>query len=143
MNQTILLIDDDLADQGLVRRALRLASPDTVLHTVGDGQEALEYLLQKGKYESTSGVELPALILLDINMPRIDGRGFLRAMRHLEMLRHIPVVTFTTSTASKDIQDMYLLGTNSFISKPSSFKSLVDLMEALHKFWFETASLPA
>ena len=143
MNHTILLIDDDLADQGLVRRALRVASPDTILQTVGDGQEALEYLLRKGQYEAVEGVKIPSLILLDINMPRIDGRGFLRAMRHLELLRHIPVVTFTTSTASKDIQDMYLLGTNSFVSKPSSFKSLVELMEALHKFWFETASLPA
>ena len=143
MNHTILLIDDDLADQGLVRRALRVASPDTILKTVGDGQEALEYLLRKGKYEAVDGIKIPSLILLDINMPRIDGRGFLRAMRHLELLRHIPVVTFTTSTASKDIQDMYLLGANSFVSKPSSFKSLVELMESLHKFWFETASLPA
>ncbi len=141
--KTILLVDDDRADQELVRRALRKVDAEIDFQTAHDGQEALDYLLASSGFTESSDKPTPALILLDINMPRLDGRKFLRRMRANEALRSIPVVTFTTSTANRDIQDMYQLGTNSYIAKPSSFSTLVELMESLHKFWFETARLPA
>ncbi len=143
MTRTILLIDDDRADQELVRRALSKVDASTDFQTVNDGQEALDYLLARNGFAGRADKPAPALILLDINMPRLDGRKFLRQMRANEALRGIPVVTYTTSTANRDIQDMYQLGTNSYIAKPASFSTLVDLMKSLHSFWFETARLPA
>lgn len=117
----------------------RLLNP---LATVEDGEELLEYLRRTGKYTHLVDKPLPGLILLDLNMPRMDGREALKEIKSDRNLCHIPIIVLTTSKAEEDIYRTYNLGVNSFITKPVSFNSLVDLMKNLGKYWFEIVTLP-
>lgn len=139
---TILLADDDADDRLLAEDALKESRLLNPFMTVEDGEELLEYLRAQGKYAHLADQPLPGLILLDLNMPRKDGREALKEIKSDEKLRHIPIVVLTTSKAEEDIFRSYNLGVNSFITKPVTFESLVDLMTGLRKYWFEIVSLP-
>ena len=103
----------------------------------------MDYLYRRGAYTDLNDACLPGLILLDLNMPRKDGREALKEIRSDPRLRHIPIVVLTTSKAEEDILRTYDLGVNSFIIKPVTFESLVDIIRALAKYWFEIVELPA
>ena len=139
---TILLADDDPDDRQLTRDAFAQNRLANELHTVEDGEELLDYLHRRGKYENLSGKALPGLILLDLNMPRKDGREALKEMKEDPILRRIPIVVLTTSKAEEDILRSYDLGVNSYVTKPVTFKSLVELIKVLGQYWFEVVELP-
>ena len=139
---TILLADDDPDDRKLTKDAFvenRLANE---FYAVEDGEELLDYLHRRGQYESLRGNPLPGLILLDLNMPRKDGREALKEIKADPELRRIPVVVLTTSKAEEDIVRSYDLGVNSYVTKPVTFKSLVELIKVLGCYWFEVVELP-
>jgi CheY-like chemotaxis protein len=140
---TILLADDDEDDRILARDALAESRLANDLRTVSDGEELLDYLHRRGRYASPADSPRPGLILLDLNMPRKDGREALREIKADPGLRQIPVVVLTTSEAEEDIYRTYDLGANSFITKPVLFESLVGVMKDLGSYWFEIVELPA
>jgi CheY-like chemotaxis protein len=140
---TILLADDDPDDRMLAREALEESRLANELHEVADGEELLDYLYCRGAYAGPDQAPRPGLILLDLNMPRLDGREALKAIKADPSLRSIPVVVLTTSRAEEDIYRTYNLGVNSFISKPVSFEGLVEVMKALGRYWFEIVELPS
>jgi CheY-like chemotaxis protein len=139
---TILLADDDPDDRMLARDALDESRLANDLHEVLDGEELLEYLRRQGRYADPASAPRPGLILLDLNMPRKDGREALREIKADPDLRSIPVVVLTTSQAEEDIYRTYDLGVSSFITKPVSFEGLVAVMKALGRYWFEIVELP-
>jgi CheY-like chemotaxis protein len=139
---TILIADDDPDDRLMAKEAMEEARLANEIRFVEDGEELLDYLRRQGKYASPASSPRPGLILLDLNMPRKDGRKALQEIRNDPELRRIPVVVLTTSKAEEDIFRTYDLGVSSFISKPVSFEGLVDVMKALGKYWFEIVSLP-
>lgn len=137
---TILMADDDPDDRLLTRDALEESHLLNDFETVEDGEELLEYLRQEGKYE---GKPRPGIILLDLNMPRKDGREALREIKSNPDWRRIPVVVMTTSKAEEDILRSYDLGVNSFIVKPVTFDTLVEMLQTIGKYWFEIVELPS
>lgn len=139
---TILMADDDEDDCMLAREALAESRLANDLHFVSDGEELMDYLYRRGKYAQESNSPRPGLILLDLNMPRKDGREALSEIKADPILRKIPVVVLTTSKAEEDIYRSYDLGANSFITKPVTFGSLVEVMKTLGKYWFEIVELP-
>jgi CheY-like chemotaxis protein len=139
---TILMADDDPEDRMLAEEALEEARLANELHFVEDGEELMDYLNRRGKYTALRDSSLPGLILLDLNMPRKDGREALREIKADSELRRIPIVVLTTSRAEEDIFRTYELGVSSFITKPVTFEGLVDLMKILSKYWFEIVQLP-
>jgi CheY-like chemotaxis protein len=138
----ILMADDDDDDRLLTKDAVAEAGLDGDLHFVQNGEELLDYLLHRGRYEAPAASPRPGLILLDLNMPLKDGREALREIRADPELRRIPVVVLTTSKADTDIGAIYELGANSFISKPFQFEALVSVMKMLGQYWFKTVELP-
>jgi len=136
------MADDDPDDRMLTRDALAESRLANDLHFVEDGEELLDYLHQRGKFSDPQSSPRPGLILLDLNMPRKDGREALRDIKSDPSFRHIPVVVLTTSKAEEDIYRTYDLGVNSFITKPVTFDGLVDVMRALGRYWFEIVELP-
>jgi two-component system, response regulator len=138
----ILMADDDDDDRLLALDALAEARLDGDLHFVENGEELLDYLHHRGKYISPATAPRPGLILLDLNMPRKDGREALREIKADPELRRIPIVVLTTSQADTDIGAIYELGANSFISKPFQFEALVAVMRVLGQYWFKTVQLP-
>src|ERR1700691_3684812 len=139
---TIVLADDDPDDRKLTQDAFTENRLANQFHTVEDGEELMEYLHRRGKYESLRGDALPGLILLDLNMPRKDGREALKEIKADPELRRIPIVVLTTSKAEEDIVRTYDLGVNSYVTKPVTFKSLVELIKVLGRYWFEVVELP-
>ncbi len=136
---TILLADDDPDDRLMAKEAFeesRLANP---LEMVEDGEELMQYLLRQGKYADKPK---PGMILLDLNMPRKDGREALREIKSHPELKRIPVIILTTSKSEEDILRTYDLGVNSFITKPVTFEGLVEVVKVLGKYWFEIVELP-
>jgi CheY-like chemotaxis protein len=111
-------------------------------HCVEDGEELMDYLHRRGKFEKLRNEPLPGLILLDLNMPRKDGREALKEIKADHNLRRIPIVVLTTSKAEEDIVRSYDLGVNSYVTKPVTFKSLVELIKVLGHYWFEVVELP-
>jgi CheY-like chemotaxis protein len=137
-----LIADDDEDDRLLAEDALRENRLVNDLRFVEDGEELMEYLLQQGKYADPRDAPRPGLILLDLNMPKKDGREALQEIKSNDLLRRIPVVILTTSKAEEDILKTYDLGVNSFITKPVTFDGLVELMQLLGRYWFEIVELP-
>lgn len=140
---TILLADDDEDDRMLTQQALEAAHISNSIEMVEDGEQLLDYLFQRGRYAGETGTApRPGLILLDLNMPKLDGREALRVIKADPTLRDIPVVVLTTSRFEDDIALCYSLGVNSFISKPVTFTGLVEAMNVLGKYWLEIVELP-
>ncbi len=139
---SILLADDDEDDRLLAIEALREAKLANDIATVADGEELMDYLHHRGKYSDPASSPRPGLILLDLNMPRKDGREALDEIRADADLRRIPIVVLTTSEAEEDILRTYELGVNSFITKPVSFEGLVQIMRTLRSYWLEIVRLP-
>ena len=138
----ILMADDDDDDRLLAQDALAESQVGGALRFVGNGEELLDYLCHRGKYQSPAEAPRPGLILLDLNMPLKDGREALREIKANPELRRIPVVVLTTSKADTDVGAIYDLGANSFISKPFQFEALVRVMKRLAEYWFQTVELP-
>jgi CheY-like chemotaxis protein len=139
---TILIAEDDDDDFLLTEQALREAKLLNPLQRALDGQELMDYLERRGPYRDHAAYPAPAIILLDLNMPRKDGREALREIKRSEKLRHLPVIVLTTSKAEEDIVRSYDLGVNSFVIKPVTFGGLVDAVKVLGRYWFELVKLP-
>lgn len=139
---TILMADDDADDRLLAQDALTECRLANELHCVENGEELLDYLYHRGKFSAPESSPRPGLILLDLNMPKKDGREALMEIKKDPELRKIPVVVLTTSKADTDIGRIYDLGANSFIAKPVTFDLLVDVMKAIGRYWFDIVELP-
>ncbi len=138
----LLLADDDPDDRFMAQEALDECRIANTLDTVEDGEELLEYLRGEGRYAENPPPK-PDIILLDLNMPRMDGREALEHIKSDPALRRIPVIVLTTSQAESDIVSTYDLGVNSFITKPVTFDALVETMKALGEYWIQIVKLPA
>ncbi|HQU90966.1 MAG TPA: response regulator [Pyrinomonadaceae bacterium] len=138
----ILMADDDADDRMLTRDALEESRVLNELRFVEDGEELMEYLTRNGKYANPEDSPRPGLILLDLNMPKKDGREALKEIKSDPNLRRIPVVIMTTSQAEEDIFRSYDFGASSFITKPVTFDRLVELMRTLGEYWVEFVELP-
>lgn len=139
---SILVADDDADDRMLIADAFEEACLRNPVDFVVDGIDLLELLRHEGKYQDRKGTPLPSLILLDLNMPRMDGRTALAEIRKDPTLRTIPIIVLTTSKSEEDILRTYDLGVNSFITKPVTFDSLVEVVRVLNKYWIEIVALP-
>jgi CheY-like chemotaxis protein len=137
------MADDDADDRLLAKDALDECRLANDLHFVEDGEDLLDYLFRRGKYTDPQSAPRPGLILLDLNMPKKDGREALREIKSDPELRRIPVVVLTTSKADTDISRIYELGANSFVTKPVTFEQLVNVMKILGNYWFNIVELPA
>lgn len=135
----ILMAEDDPEDQMLVREAFEEAHAGNRLFTVSNGELLMDYLFHRPPYEAAA---LPNIILLDLNMPRKNGREALTEIKAAPALRHIPIIVLTTSGAEEDILRSYDLGVSSYIRKPVTFGKLIAVVTALRRYWFETVELP-
>ena len=135
----ILLVEDSPGDVALTTEALRDARIANDLHVVGDGESAIAFLRGEGAY---AGVPRPDLVLLDLNLPRKDGREVLAEIKWDEALRRIPVVVLTTSTAEVDILESYDLHANCYISKPVDFTQFLGVVQSIEGFWLSIVRLP-
>lgn len=138
----ILIADDDEDDRFLIKAAFEECGSTIPLFFVQDGLELMQYLNNENAYTDASVYKQPSLILLDLNMPKKDGREIIQEMRSNSNFKAIPIVVLSTSNAPSDIKTCYELGANSFITKPSSFEGLLEIIKNLQQFWFVTASLP-
>ncbi|HTI64818.1 MAG TPA: response regulator [Gemmatimonadaceae bacterium] len=140
---TILICDDDEDDRMLTQQALEDAHISNELRFVQDGEQLLDYLYQRGQFAGETGkAPRPGLILLDLNMPKMDGREALQRIKSDATLIEIPVVVLTTSGLDADVIRSYRLGVNSFITKPVTFSGLVEAMNVLGRYWLEIVELP-
>ena len=139
---TILLADDDEEDRMLACDALAESRLSNNIYCVTDGEDLMNYLHRRGKYTAPAAAPRPGVILLDLNMPKMDGREALREIKSDLKLRQIPVVVMTTSKSHEDIFHSYDLGASSFISKPVTFEGLIEVMKGLGRYWFEIIDLP-
>ena len=138
----ILMADDDGEDCVLVGDALRETGRPCDLHFVRNGEELCDYLRHEGEYKDARNAPLPDLILLDLKMPRKDGRQTLQELKSDPQWRRIPVIALTTSTANDDVTFCYDMGVNSYVTKPATYRELVRIVETLTKYWFEVVQLP-
>lgn len=138
---TILMADDDPDDRLMAKEAFEENMLANELRFVEDGEELFDYLYNRGKYENVDN-PLPGLILLDLNMPKKDGREVLKELKETAQFRRIPVIILTTSKAEEDILRSYDLGVSSFITKPVTFEELVNVVKNIGKYWFEIVELP-
>ena len=139
---TILVADDDADDRMLIDEAFDESLMQNPVHFVEDGEQLLEYLRREGEYAHLEGTAYPGVILLDLNMPRMDGRTALAKIKEDPALCRIPVVILTTSKAEEDIIRTYGLGVSSFITKPVTFEGLIDVVKAIGHYWVEIVALP-
>jgi CheY-like chemotaxis protein len=139
---TILVADDDEDDRSFIRKAWEKGRAANNLRFVEDGEELTEYLNHTGRYSDPASAPRPAVILLDLNMPKKDGREALREIKVNPELRRIPIIVLTTSKADEDICRSYDLGANSYITKPVTFGALVDVLQVLGRYWIEIVDLP-
>jgi CheY-like chemotaxis protein len=140
---TLLLIEDSPVHQELTRRAIEAVGINVRLHVVSDGVEALDYLHRRGEYASTDASPRPDLILLDLNMPRMNGLELLEELKRDPGLRMIPVNILTTSDAGSDITTSYDRGANAYLVKPDSYSDFKILLAELVSFWLERSRLPS
>ena len=136
------MADDDEDDILLVRDAFDESKLMNELYTVFDGQELMDYLRRKGKYSSPASAPRPDIILLDLNMPKKDGRQALKEIKTDPQLKDIPVIILTSSKAEADIFKTYKLGANSFVTKPVTFESMCEIVKKLGEYWFQIVRLP-
>ncbi len=139
----ILLAEDNPADQQITKRVLRHVKVRTELHIVEDGIELMNYLRRKDKYSDPKSSQRPDLILLDINMPRMDGKKALKNIKGDSSLKAIPIVMLTTSNQDHDILESYDLGVNSYITKPSDNNEFIKVIKSIEDFWLVVSELPS
>jgi CheY-like chemotaxis protein len=135
----ILLVEDNPADVRLTREALRRGRVANTLHVVDDGDKALAFLRREGEY---ADAPRPGLVLLDLNLPGLDGRDVLAEVKADPSLRRVPVIVLTTSSAERDIAASYDLGANCFVSKPVALEEFLDVVRSFDAFWLTVVSLP-
>lgn len=138
----ILLVEDDPGDQELTRRSLQGDLLKTDLRVANDGAEALDYLLRRGHFADPAASPFPDLVMLDLNMPRVDGKQVLEVMRKTPALQRIPVIVLTTSSEEVDVVRSYDLGCNSFLQKPVEVDSFIETIRTLRRYWLELVTLP-
>jgi len=138
----ILLVEDSPTDVQIARRALRRWSVPCSLHVVRDGEEALDFLYRRGRYQGQADVPRPDIILLDLNLPKLSGHGVLQQIKQDEGLRRIPVVMFSASEEEADIGVSYDLGANAYISKSEDPATVQTRLGAIESYWLKTARLP-
>ncbi len=138
----VLVADDDPEDRMLIEDAFQEGRLANTLEFVVDGEDLMDYLYQRHGYSDPSTSRRPGLILLDLNMPRKDGREALKEIKSDPSLRQIPIVVMTTSKAEDDIFRTYDLGVNSFVTKPVTFEGLVEVVKMLARYWFQIVELP-
>lgn len=138
---TILMADDDADDRMMMKEALEENNFSHSLEFVVDGEELLDYLHKRGKFVGEKVIR-PSLIILDLNMPKVDGREALSHIKSNMSLKRIPVIILTTSRAEEDIIRTYDLGVNSFICKPVHYSDLIQVAREIGNYWFSTVSLP-
>jgi two-component system response regulator len=136
----ILLVEDNLGDIRLTKEALKESRLKVNLHTVIDGEQAMQYLHKQGEY---STAPTPDLILLDLNLPKKDGRQVLKEIKEDKQLKIIPIVVLTISSADKDILQVYNLNANCYVTKPLDFNKFIDVVKSIENFWFAIVSLPS
>lgn len=141
-NVHVLVAEDYEDDRLLIQKAFRDVSSLDKLQCVENGVELIRYLRRESPYCDVEKYPLPHLVILDLNMPKKDGRQTLKEIKEDKELCKIPVIIFTTSTQEEDIERMYKLGTNSYITKPSSFEDLMELAREIDTYWFKTVELP-
>ena len=139
---TILIVDDEPADQFLVQEAMKIANLNYTLRVVSDGDEALDYLFRRGRYKDPVKAPRPELILLDLNMPRCTGVQVARTIKSSPDLKSIPVIILTTSAREEDVAELYDIGVNSYLQKPTNFDEFTAALRDLTNYWLERASLP-
>ena len=139
---TILVADDDADDRMLIEDAFSESKLQNPLHFVEDGVQLLQYLKREGDYAKFKDGPLPGVILLDLNMPKMDGRAALAKIKEDDRLCRIPIVVLTTSKAEEDILRTYDLGVSSFITKPVTFDGLVQVVRTIGQYWIEIVALP-
>lgn len=137
---TILLVEDNLGDVRLIKVAFSEINLDATFHTVTDGEQALNFLAQEGEYEP---MDLPDLVLLDLNLPRKDGHEVLEEMQKSPELAQIPVIILTSSESKRDVKKSYRLCANAYLKKPADPEKLVSIAQSIEEFWFESAELPS
>jgi len=140
--RTILLVEDSPADQRAIGKALRRSPHDTFLAIAEDGVCAMDYLYQRGHFASPKSAPRPDLILLDLNMPRLDGRQLIAHVKQDAKLRSIPIVVLTTSSLEQDISQCYALGVNSYVTKPVDMEDYVGTILSIEKYWLDVVVLP-
>ena len=138
----VLMADDDADDREMTKEAFEMSRLANDLRFVVDGVDLMDYLKRRGKYTDPSRCPRPGIILLDLNMPKKDGREALAEIREDAELTDIPVVILTTSKEEEDIQRSYSLHANSYITKPVTFEALVNVVAGLGRYWFEIVELP-
>ena len=134
-NKEILLVEDNPDDVELTRIAFAEAGSGHVIRVVTDGAEALDYLLARGEHANRDISDMPALVLLDLNLPKLNGREVLQAIRENPATRSLPVVVLTTSAEPMDVGSVYELGANSYIQKPVEFERFVDVVRQIGLYW--------
>ncbi len=139
----ILLADDNPADHELARQSFGKLRIKCDLHIVDDGVEVLDYLYGREKFQAPDAHPWPDLILLDINMPRMDGKQVLREIKTSQDFKTIPVIMLSTSSYEKDVIESYKLGANAYMTKPVGVKNYLEALQNLENFWFMTATLPS
>ena len=139
----ILVAEDHNHDKFILTEVFSRAGIIADLRFVSDGEQMLDYLYRRGAFAGPGQAPVPRLVLLDLNMPRLDGRKVLRMLRADESLRHLPVIALSTSESPKHITEAYSIGINAYLIKPASIPDYVAKVSSLWKFWLETASLPA
>jgi CheY-like chemotaxis protein len=140
--RSILVAEDDPDDRQWIKDALAECHLGIHVDFVTDGEELMDFLQHRGKYVVTTNLAYPGLVLLDLNMPKKDGRESLREIKTDPRLRHIPIVVLTTSRAEEDTFRTYDIGANSVIHKPVTFDNLVQIMQTLTDYWFKITELP-
>jgi CheY-like chemotaxis protein len=138
----ILIADDDEEDRMLIKQALLKNQVSNPMHFVENGEEVLDFLHNRNKFTSTEKFPRPGLILLDLNMPKMDGREAIIEIKKEAALRSIPIIVLTTSSAEEDIVRSYNLGVSSFITKPVTFNGFTEVMKTLNQYWLEVVELP-
>ena len=142
MSKTILLVEDNPDDAKLSLRAFKRNKMLNPIVVARDGVEALDFLFARGDYAERAGKPLPALILLDLKLPRLDGLGVLKAVRGDERTRLIPVVILTSSKEEQDLIQSYSLGANSYVRKPVDFTEFMEAVRLLGIYWLMTNQAP-
>jgi CheY-like chemotaxis protein len=141
-SQSILLVEDSADDYEATSRAFKKVNLRNPVVWCKSGRDALDYLKQEGSHKGKGDESRPGLILLDLNMPGLDGRKTLQLIKQDNALKSIPVIILTTSADERDIQNCYQMGANTYVQKPVSFEGLIEAIQRLKSYWFEFALLP-